>query len=99
MQEITLPEVRIVDTTTTSTLFKSKTKTKSKINYSIEIPIDIMPRTQMSIMCDRFDCSLLPARRGDAYYRITSENATNFFWLGANINNGTINNLIEEINR
>lgn len=63
----------------------------------IEIPIDMMPRNHMRKFCKYYDCILLNGRRGDAYYKIISEDATNFFWMGANANNETLNSLYRQI--
>ncbi len=36
--------------------------------------------------CEEFGCELHKKRRGDAEWHITSDDATNFFWLGMNLN-------------
>lgn len=58
-------------------------------NKILKLPIGIEGAwsvKQWSEFCKRFDCTLLPKKRGSAEWTITSDNASNFFWLGVNLN-------------
>src|SRR5205809_8130482 len=53
---------------------------------TIEIPQGDYNRKQFAKFCERFCCKLLPSKRNEKHlFIISSEQAINFFWLGANI--------------
>lgn len=57
--------------------------------YQIEIPIGCeghATQKQFANFCKHFGCELQKKKRGSAYYIITSEDPTKFFWLGMNLN-------------
>lgn len=51
----------------------------------IEIPIGDYTTESMRQYCEHFGCKLLPVKRGDVEFKITTDKPVNFFWLGINM--------------
>lgn len=43
--------------------------------------------------CERFGCTVEKTRHKD-YFKVMTDDPTNFYWLGANINNSVLNELM-----
>lgn len=64
--------------------------------YGITVPLDASAgMDKLRAICKHFNCSI--KKKGGDYYEILTDDPTNFFWLGCNLNhmlNGTqISNL------
>lgn len=54
--------------------------------YQIEVPIGDYTYEQFARYCGRFNCRVHGTKRGDVYFKVETDDYTNFFWLGANLN-------------
>jgi hypothetical protein len=52
----------------------------------IEIPIGDYKYEQFSKFCEDFNCIVRKPKRGDAYFKVETDEPINFFWLGCNLN-------------
>lgn len=55
-------------------------------NLEIEIPVGNYDYKEFTIFCKRFGCEVAKKKRGDVYFKVSSDDAVNFFWLGCNLN-------------
>jgi hypothetical protein len=57
--------------------------------FEIKLPVGVegdATKENFAAFCEHFSCQLQKRKRGDVYWTITTEDASNFFWLGSNIN-------------
>lgn len=54
----------------------------------IELPIGFISDDfeKAKAYCEHFNCTIHKSKRGTAFNVIESDDALNFFWLGANVN-------------
>lgn len=59
-----------------------------KDGFYIYLPVGVegdLTFAQFKKLCKHFDCEVQPKKKNDTEYSIFSEDAMNFFWLGANM--------------
>lgn len=52
---------------------------------TIEIPVNGTSVEQLKPICEHFECTIAKGSMRD-YYKVSTENPINLFWLGCNIN-------------
>jgi len=67
--------------------------------HHIYIPAGDLNIAELIPFCNHYKCSITYQDKSKAYFKITSDDPVNFFWLGCNWNNGLLNEMNNLINQ